>query len=143
MRKKAFIREFQSCFLKSLQSNLFPQQLVSEVHTEDTHFPNKLFKSCAFSFSMATLPHGQRKNSNPKCSHKLRFVRQLETWVSLLVLRLQLMEEAPQTQVLQYEELQLMKTTILALNSFALGITLTSLGIKWNLRVFKAAVLER
>lgn len=52
------------------------------------------------------------------------------------------MEEAPQTQVLQYEELQLMRTTILVINSFAsLGITLTSLGTKWNL-VFKAAVLE-
>ena len=59
---------------------------------------------------------------NVPISHKLRFVRQLETWVSLLVLRLQLMEEAPQTQVLQYEELQLMslmKTTILVINSFA------------------------
>lgn len=72
--------------------------------------------------------------------HTLRFLRQLETWVSLLVLqhtallliqkknathtqrwilRLQLMEEAPQTQVLQYEELQLMRTTILVINSFA------------------------
>lgn len=72
--------------------------------------------------------------------HTLRLLRQLETWVSLLVLRsntalllnaktathtqrwilrLQLMEEAPQTQVLQYEELQLMRTTILVINSFA------------------------